>query len=316
MSPAASFPAERTALNEAQCAAVLARVREPVQAWAERAQLPPAYLEALAPLLVPLVGWLAARRSVAAPGPLLIGLSGAQGTGKSTLAGLLARLFEHGFDLRCAILSLDDLYLTRAERERLARSEHPLLRTRGVPGTHDVALGTRLLRALREAGPGERVRLPRFDKARDDRAPEADWPEPSGPFDCVLFEGWCVGARPEPDAALTTPCNALEREHDPDGRFRRRANEQLAGPYRALFDPLDLLVFLAAPDLQASLAWRIEQEHALAAAGRPAMSDDQVARFVQYFERIARHMLADLPARADVVLRLGHDHGFAAIELR
>jgi D-glycerate 3-kinase len=128
-----------------------------------------------------------------------------------------------------------------------------------------------------------------------------------------------VGAAPEPDYALARPINALERERDPDGTWRRYANEQLAGPYRALFAPIDVLVFLAAPDLRVSRAWRIEQEHKLAAKAAPGsrlMSDDEVSRFVEYYERISRHMLAEVPSRADVVLRLGHDHQFTAVEVR
>jgi D-glycerate 3-kinase len=128
-----------------------------------------------------------------------------------------------------------------------------------------------------------------------------------------------VGARPEPEAALAQPINALERERDPEGRVRRYANAQLAGSYRVLFDPLHVLVFLAAPDLRSSLAWRIRQEHELARTARDPsalMSDAQVARFVQHYERISRHMLAQTPSYADVVVQLDCDHRFARIDVR
>ncbi|PTT43253.1 kinase, partial [Stenotrophomonas sp. HMWF022] len=75
--------------------------------------------------------------------PLILGLCGAQGSGKSTIAARLAKQVE-----RSAILSLDDLYLTRAERQKLARAVHPLFATRGVPGTHDVALGVETIAAV------------------------------------------------------------------------------------------------------------------------------------------------------------------------
>jgi D-glycerate 3-kinase len=272
--------------------------------------------EPFAPELAGLSAWTARRRATRS-GALVLGIAGAQGTGKSTLAGLLAQQLAREHALRTAVLSLDDLYLTRAERERLARDVHPLLRTRGVPGTHDVALGSSLIAALRAAGTGERVRVPRFDKAGDDRRPPERWAEIEGALGVLIFEGWCLGARPEGEAALAAPLNALERDEDPDGRFRRYVNAQLAGPYSALFAAIDALVFLAAPDLQCSLAWRTQQEHELAARepGRAVMSDAQLARFVQHYERISRHMLAELPARADALLRLRPDHGCASMTL-
>lgn len=266
----------------------------------------------------PLAAWIAGRRAAAA-GALVLGVAGAQGTGKSTLAALLADRLAREFALRAAVLSLDDLYLTRAERETLARDVHPLLRTRGAPGTHDVALGLRVIDALRAAGPGERVRVPLFDKGKDDRLPPDLWREVEGPTDVLIFEGWCVGALAQDSAALPQPVNALERDEDQDGRFRAHANAQLAGPYAALFAAIDALLFLAAPDLQTSLAWRIAQERELAALTPGAsalMSDAAIARFVQHFERISRHMLAELPARADAVLRLAADHGCASLTWR
>lgn len=269
--------------------------------------------------LEPLAAWVSGRRRDAADRAFVLGISGAQGSGKSTLAESLARRVGDGFGLRAAVLSLDDLYLTRAERERLARDVHPLLRTRGVPGTHEAALGNRILGELRGAAAGERVRIPRFDKATDDRRPPEQCSEIEGPLDLLIFEGWCVGAAPQPAEALAQPINALERDEDRDGAFRRHVNAQLAGPYAALFRALDALVFLAVPELQSSLNWRIAQERELAArapSGTALMSDAELARFVQHYERIARHMLEELPGRADVVLHLAGDHRCASLEFR
>lgn len=254
---------------------------------------------------------LAARIAAVAMGPaFVVGICGPQGSGKSTTVAVVAALLE-ARGLKVATLSLDDLYLPRADREALARDVHPLLRTRGVPGTHDVALGLAVLDGL--AGQGETA-LPRFDKASDDRAPVDAWPVLAGPVDVVLFEGWCVGARPEPPQALAAPINALERERDPDGAWRSYVNAALAGPYRALFARLDLLVLLSAPDFETVLAWRREQEAKLrgrlAEAGQAAdraMSDDEVAVFVQHYERLSRHIAREMPARADLVVALDAD---------
>ena len=248
------------------------------------------------------------REVLAASGkrPLILGLCGAQGSGKSTLAFKLAkRLNAQGF--ATASLSLDDLYLSREARADLARDVHPLLATRGVPGTHDVALGERVLDALEAR---QTVHLPRFDKARDAPVPQADWPE-AGPVDVVIFEGWCIGARPQAETELATAVNALEAERDPDGLWRRYVNDRLAGPYTQLFGRLDRLVLLAAPGFEVVQGWRTQQEHGLAQrtqqAGRDGahiMSDAGVAAFIQHYERLTRHILREMPARADLTLRL------------
>jgi D-glycerate 3-kinase len=252
---------------------------------------------------------LAARIAAVAMGPaFVVGICGPQGSGKTTTVRVVAALLE-AQGLTVATLSLDDLYLPRADRGALARDVHPLLRTRGVPGTHDVALGLAVLDGL--AGEGETA-LPRFDKAADDRAPVEAWRVVAGPVDIVLFEGWCVGARPEPAEALAAPVNALERERDPDGAWRVHVNAALAGPYRALFARLDLLVLFTAPDFETVLTWRLEQEAKLrerlaATAQGGAMTDDEVAVFVQHYERLTRHIARETPARADVVVALDKD---------
>ena len=239
--------------------------------------------------------------------PFLYGLCGAQGSGKSTAAkGVQRRLATAGFS--AAILSIDDLYLSGERRAELARTVHPLLRTRGVPGTHELAPAWTAISAAAEPGP---FRLPRFDKASDEPcAPEA-WAMVQGPVDVLILEGWCVGASPQAPASLVEPGNALERDEDTDGRWRTWVNAQLAGGYQRLFARIDMLAMIAAPDFDVVAAWRREQEHALRrsleAAGRDAsrtLSDEGVERFVQHYERITRHMLDEMPGRADVVVRL------------
>ena len=252
----------------------------------------------------------ALRGAMAAPHrrPFVLGVCGAQGSGKSTLSEALAEMMR-AEGLKAAVLSIDDLYRTQAEREALAGMVHPLFAVRGVPGTHDVALGLDVIAAL-EAG--RDVPLPRFDKAQDDRAPVDQWDHADGDTALLILEGWCVGARPEPAAALDIPVNALERDEDADGRWRRAANAALAGEkYQALFARLDMLVLLAAPGFEAVRDWRIEQEHGLArkagADARGVMSDAEVERFIRFYERLTRHILAEMPGRADLVILLARD---------
>lgn len=237
------------------------------------------------------------------PHPMVLGICGSQGSGKSTLAAALARELEAD-GKACAVLSIDDFYLTREERKRLAAEVHPLCITRGPPGTHDVQLGIEVLDALRAGRP---VALPRFNKARDDRCDPETWPVAPSHCDVIVFEGWCVGAVAQPDEALTEPVNVLEAVEDPDGVWRRWMNDSLSGLYPGLFARFDRLVLLQAPGFEVVMDWRMQQEEELrAAAGEGAgiMDRAQIARFIQHYERITRHILAEMPGRADLVIRL------------
>jgi D-glycerate 3-kinase len=236
-----------------------------------------------------------------------VGLCGAQGSGKSTLADLLKEQLESR-QLATAVISIDDLYLTRAQRAELSNRVHPLLQTRGVPGTHDVALGIQTLTSLAKSGV---VAIPSFDKSRDDRHPPEQWPTLHAPVRVIILEGWCVGAIPQKDSSLAIPVNELEREADADGAWRRYVNSSLAGSYQELFNRIDLLILLKAPSFDVVYEWRLEQEHklrqqVLMAGGDllRVMSDADVQRFISHYERLTRHILEEMPSRADVVADL------------
>jgi len=289
--------------------------RDRVAEFAAGQGLPPDFAETARRTYAP-IARAAAERAKAAPGLFVLGLCGPQGSGKSTGAAVLALLIEEA-GLRSAVLSLDDLYLTRAARERLAAQVHPLFVTRGVPGTHDVALGLAVLDGL--ATRREAVALPRFDKARDDPCPAAEWPVVPAGLDVLVFEGWCLGARAEPVEALAVPINDLERTEDPDGVWRGHVNAALAGPYRALFERPDMLVMLRAPDFPTVAGWREEQEAKLRASIRSGdasrvMDAAGVARFVQHYERTTRQIDREMPTRADVVMALNKRRGVSRVD--
>jgi D-glycerate 3-kinase len=253
--------------------------------------------------------------------PIVLGVSGSQGSGKSTLARTLAgTLTREGW--RVAVLSIDDLYLPKAERERLGAQVHPLLATRGPPGTHDVDLGCATIAALMSAGVDEEISIPRFEKARDDRAPREAWEVFRGRADLIIFEGWCVGAKAEPAQALASPVNELERVEDADGRWRAYVNAQLATRYGALFRLIDRLVMLKAPSFDVVFDWRRQQERELeaklgqAARGSQIMDDAALARFISLYERLTRHILREMPARADVVATLSERREVLAVKAR
>jgi len=241
----------------------------------------------------------------AAARPVIIGLAGAQGSGKSTVARrLVQQLREKG--RRSAALSIDDFYHSRSERRRIAATLHPLFVTRGAPGTHDAALALSVLDAVRN---GEATPAPAFDKARDEPLPSNQWPIIPASLDVLVFEGWCLGARPEAPEALRTPINMLERAFDADGKWRRAVNDALAGAYQDLFAAIDALVFLRAPSFEIVRRWRTEQERALASSphARPSpglMTAEEISFFIQHFERITVWMMKDLPQRADQTLYL------------
>lgn len=250
--------------------------------------------------------------------PLLLGINGAQGTGKSTLAEFLDMATTECFGWRNAILSIDDFYLTRAERAALAESVHPLLATRGVPGTHDTALLAKLLDQLLNLSPGAKAEVPRFDKANDDRSSEASIIE--GPLDMIILEGWCVGSPSQDEADLREPVNELENTEDPDGKWRTFVNGSLASAYEPIFNRLDALFFLKAPSFDAVFRWRLEQEQKLADASDghagSIMNPEEVGRFIRYYERLTRHNLLTLPSGSDVVLTLNEEHAVVASDRR
>ena len=286
-------------------------------AWQERFleahRLPPTYLETAARFFDPLAERL--HREYRALGqPLQVALNGSQGSGKSTLCAYLRDALAARHGLRCIDLSLDDFYRTRAEREEIAVRVHPLLRTRGVPGTHDIPLLVRTLDSLIVAGSAA---VPRFSKAADDRIATDDWEVVAAPVDVVLLEGWCLGARSEAEETLAQPVNALEREEDPDARWRVFINECLRRDYEPLYDRFNLWLMLAAPDFEQVLRWRTEQERKLrgrvGGAGAGLMDDKALRRFVAHFERHTRQCLQYLPARVDMLLELDTQRNVTAV---
>ena len=252
-------------------------------------------------------------RRAEAKRPIVVGINGAQGSGKSTLCRFVeALLAERG--LRAVTLSIDDLYLTRTEREELARTVHPLLATRGVPGTHSPALGLAVIKAVRA---GRDFAMPRFDKSVDDRSPESERIE--GPVDVLLFEGWCLGAVPQPEDALAEPVNALEAEEDPQLVWRHYVNDALRGDHAALFAELDLLVMLKVPDFAAVRRNRALQEDKLRARNPSApglMDAAALKRFLDQDERLTEWMFAEMPARADILFEIDPDQRPVRVSMR
>ena len=283
--------------------------------FVENEGLPDSYREDAFEFFVPLVD-LIANRALDSEHTLYVGINGAQGTGKTTLGKLLVTLLS-AREFRVANFSIDDFYLTQSERNQLAESQHPLLATRGVPGTHDISLLMTKFEELKNLKAEQVCELPRFNKAIDDRCEKEDWQKLIGPIDAVILEGWFVGAPPQATRDIELPINSLEKTEDADGSWRKYANYQLADQYQSAFDQLDLLIMLKAPSFKQVSEWRSLQEEKLEKIGpidSPGiMDEEQLARFIQHYERLTRHCLEYLPVKADVLFDLDTDHRIAGV---
>jgi D-glycerate 3-kinase len=315
-----NWPSQQLFLSKERLAALAERCRPAFVAECRAMCIDEDLSPLLESLYLPLAAWLRARRGDDGS-TQVVGVCGAQGSGKSTFCRLLGTVLETGFDQPAVALSIDDIYETRERRQELAAQTHPLFATRGVPGTHDVALGLAILGRLVSLGEGQAVLLPVFDKAMDTRLAPDRWRRQRGPVATVLFEGWCVAAVPETEAALSDAINILEREEDRDGVWRRTVNEHLRGDYQRLFALIDVLILLRVDSMQRVFEWRLLQEHKLAAeasaraADTKIMTDEQVNRFIMHYERLTRHILSEMPDRADIVFDLDDSHSAARVHI-
>lgn len=261
--------------------------------------------------------------------PAILGINGCQGSGKTTLAAFIQTVLEAEHQLRVVSISLDDFYLSKERRLQLAQDISPLLQTRGVPGTHDVALAIATLKSLQDSSNNALVAIPRFDKSADDIFPTANWDNVCTPVDVIILEGWCLGARGQADNELRNAINPLEQHEDSDCIWREYVNKQLQQNYPGLFGFVDMWVMLRAPSFQAVYHWRLEQEEKLAkkllmeldnesGVRKPEprysglMNAEQILRFVQYFQRLTEAMLEDMPDWVDHVYQL--DNGRRIID--
>jgi D-glycerate 3-kinase len=282
-------------------------------------QIPNTKSMELATIYIPLAAWVNAQYKKGET--LVLGVNGAQGSGKSTLCDFIILILTQVYGKRVTGFSIDDIYKTRAERSALADDIHPLFVTRGVPGTHDIDLGLSTIQKLKSGVLSTLTGIPSFDKASDERRPTLQWIQFRGKPDIIILEGGCIGSIPESQEALSRPINELERSEDPEGIWRTYSNTQLAGPYAKLFREIDCLIMLKVPDMDSVLEWRTLQEHKLAAAtssenATHIMSDQEIERFIMHWERLTRHNLEEMPNRADLTLILDKAHRFESIQIK
>ncbi len=241
-----------------------------------------------------------------------VGINGCQGSGKSTLAEFLALYLKELFNLSVVVLSLDDFYLDKQQRQQVAQQYHPLFKTRGVPGTHDVKLLKTVLTKLKDINKVQgSVAVPHFDKALDRPLPQKNWSTVTSGVDIVLFEGWCWGVSAQGVDDLILPVNDLEAQYDQQGVWRRQVNYSLQHYYQPLYEMMDTWLMLKAPSFNVVYQWRLEQEQKLARAylakkggSNSIMSSEQVYEFIQYFQRLTEYSFKELPDKVNILFEL------------
>jgi D-glycerate 3-kinase len=250
--------------------------------------------------------------------PYFVGINGCQGSGKSTLTEFIATYLTTQYQLNVVVMSLDDFYLTSEKRQKLAKDIHPLLATRGVPGTHDVIALNRTLTQLKEKKVGFSIQ--KFNKATDEPFPKNQWTVIKKPADVILLEGWCWGVKPQTAEQLKAPINELEYQHDSSGKWRNYVNRQLKDAYEPMYEKMDYWLALQAPSFDCIYKWRLEQEQKLkekniGLVNSKIMSAEGVLNFTQYFQRLSVQGCNTISQSADAICYLDYERHITEMHL-
>jgi len=260
--------------------------------------------------LIPVSFWIAKKANKKRP--LIIGLAGGQGSGKTTISSILTLILKKYFKLKVFKISIDDFYKTRKDRKLLSKNKHPLLMTRGVPGTHDIDLMLKFFKKVKLKN-FKNLTVPKFNKAIDDRFKNSLWYKLKSKPDVVIFEGWCVGARAQTNKQLKNPINSVERVYDQNIKWRSHVNNQLKTKYKILFKQLDGLLYLKAKNFDILRNWRLKQERKLSVKNKnkknlKIMSSGDIVNFMQTYQRITQQMFKDAVKISSIIINLNNNH--------
>ncbi len=260
--------------------------------------------------LIPICFWIVKKASNKKP--YFVGLAGGQGTGKTTISSIIKIILEKYFKLKVFKISIDDFYKTRKERIALSKKIHAILLTRGVPGTHDIQMMLDFFKKSK-VKKFKKIKLPKFNKAIDDRFPKNKWNKINQKPDIIIFEGWCVGARSELNKTLKKSINSLEKADDQKLIWRKYVNQQLKTKYKELYSQLNCIIYLKAKNFSLLQKWRLKQEHKLwlrtkKKTSHKIMSKVDVINFMQTYQRITQNMLKNMPKYASIILNLNSNH--------
>jgi len=260
--------------------------------------------------LIPLCFWI--NNKTDKKKPYFVGLAGGQGTGKTTTSSLIMIILIKYFKLKVFRISIDDFYKTRKERINLSKKVHPMLLTRGVPGTHDINMMLNFFKKVKSKN-FKRFKLPTFNKAIDDRFNKKYWYDLKDKPDVIIFEGWCVGAKSEKKNSLMKSINSMEKSKDQKKIWRRYVNQQLKTKYKKLYSQLNCLIFLKANNFKLLQKWRLKQERKLWLNSKKnsnlkIMNKEDVINFMQTYQRITQNMFKYMPKYASIILSLNSNH--------
>ena len=268
--------------------------------------------------LIPICFWIAKKANKKSP--LIIGLAGGQGTGKTTIASIISLILTKYFKLKVFKISIDDFYKTRNERKKISKSIHPLLMIRGVPGTHDYKIIYEFFKKIKNKK-FTKFRLPKFDKSKDERYNKKLWYKINSKPDVIIFEGWCVGAKSQKNSELIKSINSLEKISDQNFIWRKYVNLQLKKNYKNLFRQIDEIIYLKANNFKMLQKWRIKQEKTLWLKSKNKrnlriMNRGDIINFMQTYQRITQSMFKDAPKYASIVMKLNSNHQINSIKFR
>jgi len=268
--------------------------------------------------LIPISFWITKR--VDKKQPLIIGLAGGQGSGKTTISSILTLILQIYFKLNVFKVSIDDFYKTRKDRRLLSKNKHPLLMTRGVPGTHDIDLMLSFFKKIKSKN-FKSLKVPTFNKAIDNRYPKNLWHKIESKPDVIIFEGWCVGARAQTATQLKKSINSFEKVNDQNTKWRTYVNNQLKTKYKILFNQLDGLLYLKAKNFNLLKEWRLKQERKLWLQTKnkknlKIMSSGDVINFMQTYQRITQQMFKDALKSSSIIMNLNSNHQIEKIKFK
>ena len=260
--------------------------------------------------LIPLCFWISKKANIKRP--YFVGLAGGQGTGKTTSSSLIEIILTKYFKLKVFRISIDDFYKTRKERISLSKRVHPMLLTRGVPGTHDINMMLKFFKKVKSKK-FKRLKLPTFNKAIDDRYNKKYWYDLKKKPDVIIFEGWCVGAKPEGNNTLNKTINLMEKNKDKKRIWRKYVNQQLKSKYKKLYSQLNCLIYLKAKNFSLLQKWRLKQERKLLVNSKKnsklkIMNKEDVLSFMQTYQRITQNMFKNMPQYASIIINLNSNH--------
>jgi len=260
--------------------------------------------------LIPLCFWISKKADKKRP--YFVGLAGGQGTGKTTISSLIKIILIKYFKLKVFRISIDDFYKTRKERLSLSNRIHPMLLTRGVPGTHDIKMMLNFFRKVKSKK-FKKLKLPTFNKAIDDRFKKKHWYSLNDKPDVIIFEGWCVGAKSEKNNSLKKTINSMEKAKDQKQIWRKYVNQQLKSEYKNLYSQLNCLIYLKAKNFSLLQKWRLKQERKLwlnskRKSNLKIMNKEDVINFMQTYQRITQNMFRYMPKYASIIFNLNSKH--------